>query len=398
MRDLLLDVVRDANARRVKSLIIVVVVTLSIAGLIASRVVAVTAANQIDEQLAATALDEVRVYQVHDSSASDDTGATASSLDLLTEGSAEAVSTISHVNSATRYLPISPGERTISRLPGGPEVEDVRVLGVDESYFGANDVDLIPASIAKTWSKAPDDNIALVGASVAKQLGIGAHSYDQTFRFGIQTFTAIGIVSSERDPKLAQSILIPPQVAEEFRDYDDHSELLVRTDLGFSRSVAALVPDLAAPGQASKIAASGAESLGDLRKGVATDVDGLLMGVGIVLWILTLLIVANATLSSVMARTSEIGLRRAIGFSREQVVVKFLVEGGLLGSIGGLCGVGFGVIFAIGITVALGWNPLVPFWFLVAGPIAGTLTGIIASIYPSLKTATIRPADAVRSD
>lgn len=398
MHDLLLDVVRDANARRARSLIIIAVVAVSIACLIAARVVAVTAVNQIDEQLAATALDEVRIHQIHDSTPASDSSTAASPRDILTVQSAEAVRSISHVDSVSRYLPVSPGDRPITRLVGGPVVEDVRVLGVDESYFSSNDVVSTPASIRNIWDSADGDQVALVGESLAAELGIAAHGYDQNFRFGVRTFTVIGIVSSPRDPKLAQTLLIPPDIADELREEDDHWELLMRTELGHSSAVAALAPELAAPGQAAKLSATGAESLGDLRKGVATNVDSLLMGVGVVMWILTLLIVANSTLTSVMARTSEIGLRRALGFSREHIVLKFLVEGGLLGSIGGLCGVGIGILVSVGTTVALGWVPLVPLWFLVAGPAAGTLTGVLATIYPSLKTATIRPADAVRSD
>ena len=398
MHDLLLDAIRDANARRAKSLIIIVVVTLSIAGLIASRVVAVTAVSQIDEQLAATALDEVRIHQIHDRSTTFAPSTTDPTRDLLTEQSAGAVRSISHVNSVSRYLPISPGERPIVRVHGGPAVHDVRVVGVDDSYFEATDAQLTTASISSAWNTAAGEQVALVGESVAAELGIVANGYDQSFRFGVQRFTVVGVVSSLRDPKLSQSILIPADVAEGLREEDDHWELLVRTQLGYSNSVSSLAPDLAAPGQAAKLAATGAESLGDLRTGVATNVDSLLMGVGIVLWILTLVIVANATLSSVISRTSEIGLRRALGFSREHIVLKFLVEGGLLGSIGGLCGVGIGILSAIATTVALGWVPLVPLWFLAAGPIAGTLTGLIATIYPSLKAATIRPAEAVRSD
>jgi putative ABC transport system permease protein len=128
--------------------------------------------------------------------------------------------------------------------------------------------------------------------------------------------------------------------------------------------------------------------------------------------------IMNIMLVSVTERTTEIGLRKAVGAKRLDILLQFLVEAALVGLMGGTLGVLAGVVIgkgmAIGITAAL-HSPIVArisqgmfrdvFWPSVvswrAGLIASCvslLTGIFFGIYPANKASKLPPVDALRHE
>lgn len=106
--------------------------------------------------------------------------------------------------------------------------------------------------------------------------------------------------------------------------------------------------------------------------------------------------VMNIMLVAVTQRTREIGVRKAVGARRSNILFQFLVEAATLTGLGGLVGiiVGAGVGFIV--TTALDWHySLSPMWTMI-GLIMSTGTGIIAGLYPAWRAAKIDPIEALR--
>lgn len=112
--------------------------------------------------------------------------------------------------------------------------------------------------------------------------------------------------------------------------------------------------------------------------------------------------IMNIMLVSVTERTREIGIRKAIGAKRTDILVQFLVEAFLVTLIGGMFGVAAGYIAA---WVADTWdiggadNPysVTPFWVLV-GLAVSAVTGIVAGVYPAWRAARLDPIEALRHE
>jgi putative ABC transport system permease protein len=103
-------------------------------------------------------------------------------------------------------------------------------------------------------------------------------------------------------------------------------------------------------------------------------------------------------LATVTERTREIGIRRALGAKRRDILLQFLVESVVLSSVGGLVGIAIGIGFAYAIdylfdfhTIIQPWSPLVAFAVSVA-------VGLVFGTYPARRAANMDPIEALRHE
>jgi putative ABC transport system permease protein len=99
---------------------------------------------------------------------------------------------------------------------------------------------------------------------------------------------------------------------------------------------------------------------------------------------------------SVTERTREIGVRKALGATRGEILFQFLVEAATLTLIGGLCGMALGTVIAFLVNRLTPIPAVVPLWSVAAAIVASTVTGIFFGIYPANKAARLDPVEALR--
>jgi len=102
------------------------------------------------------------------------------------------------------------------------------------------------------------------------------------------------------------------------------------------------------------------------------------------------------TLIAVRERTREIGLRRAVGARRRDILLQFLIETGLLSATGGVGGVALGITAAKIASVATGWPMLIPWGVALAAVVFSALLGLAFGVYPARKAAMLDPIVALR--
>jgi putative ABC transport system permease protein len=106
----------------------------------------------------------------------------------------------------------------------------------------------------------------------------------------------------------------------------------------------------------------------------------------------------NIMLVSVVERTKEIGLRKAVGARRRDIMEQFLSEAVIIASIGGLIGVFAGFGLANLISLLVGFPALISYWSAVMGVGVSSLVGIVSGIYPAWKAAQLNPVEAMHRE
>ena len=118
--------------------------------------------------------------------------------------------------------------------------------------------------------------------------------------------------------------------------------------------------------------------------------------------------VTNTMIMAVYERTREIGILKAIGASRWDVLRLFIVEAALIGFLGGVLGLALGTLLGRGVDWAAHWYlesegvrgigslSVVPWWLALGALSFGTLVGLAAGVYPASRAARLDPVAALR--
>ena len=145
------------------------------------------------------------------------------------------------------------------------------------------------------------------------------------------------------------------------------------------------------------VARSGSDFV-DSISDVIEQITRFVTGIGVISLVVGAIGIANVMLVSVTERTREIGIMKAVGATNRDVMGVFLIEAGLLGTLGSVLGVPLGLIVGFGATryaevdfaLALDWMAL--------AVVVGILVGVVAGLYPAWRAARVDPIDALRHE
>jgi putative ABC transport system permease protein len=110
------------------------------------------------------------------------------------------------------------------------------------------------------------------------------------------------------------------------------------------------------------------------------------------------IVIMNIMLVSVTERTREIGIRKALGARRKDVLRQFLIESSTMAALGGIVGVLLGIFVAKTVTLLIGMPSVIKIWAVTAGLLVSTSVGIFFGVYPAKRAAELDPIEALRSE
>lgn len=294
------------------------------------------------------------------------------------------------------------------------------VLGIDSGYF-----DTCGYTIMKGRGFSQNDydkskKVALIDEKAQKALFQGESAIGKTIEIKGEPFSVVGIVTEKDSYELvinsiedyytysndssAGNIFVPESVWPVIYRYDEPQNLIFKTDSADNMAAAGkAAQDILNSSMASSDGSTEYKAQDLLEQ--AKQIQQLSQSTNMMLiWIagISLLVggigVMNIMLVSVTERTSEIGLKKAIGAGKGAILGQFLTEAVVLTSIGGLVGVIVGVILSKVISALNGTPTSINPAAAVLAVLFSMAIGIIFGILPSHKAANLNPIDALRHE
>ena len=242
------------------------------------------------------------------------------------------------------------------------------------------------------------DPVVVLGPAAAQRLNVYRLDTQPAIFIGEQSFTVIGIIDDvAREPDLLNSIVMPDGTAQKYFGLDAPAEVHIDAEVGATQLVAEQAPTALDPDNPQSLRTQASQGYTAVRQDVEGDVNALFVVLGGVSLLVGGLGIANVTLVSVLERTPEIGLRRALGAARRHIAAQFLLESTVTGLLGGIIGASVGVLVIVGVSASRDWTPVLEGYLPFAAVGLGALIGLIAGTYPALRAAQTEPIAALRS-
>jgi len=285
------------------------------------------------------------------------------------------------------------GTIAVSLPAGSGTVPDAFLVGVGDGIAGAAELDV---EWATTTSAALRDDEVLLGRTVADRLELGPLSAQPQVLLDGRTYVVRGIVDGGfRVTNIAQSIIAPVDVAAALR-HAGTQEVYIVTDMGAAQQIARQAPLLLRPHDPEAFTLDVPPDPAGLRGEVENDVRTILLvltGVAILASVVSL---TSAMTMSVLERSRELGMRRAIGAHAHHVSQLVMTEAALVGVVGGITGAITGVAALLAITIVRRWTPVLDLAQVPVAVLGGILVGVLGGIAASVRARRIQPSDALR--
>ncbi len=135
-----------------------------------------------------------------------------------------------------------------------------------------------------------------------------------------------------------------------------------------------------------------------LWKSISQSFAAVVIAIAAISLVVGGIVIMNIMLVSVTERTREIGVRKALGARRTDVMLQFLIESGTMSLVGGFIGVLGGGLAAKAITLIVGFPSSIQLWSVLAGLFVATAVGVFFGVYPARKAAMLDPIVALRAE
>ncbi|RMH63395.1 MAG: FtsX-like permease family protein [Calditrichaeota bacterium] len=286
------------------------------------------------------------------------------------------------------------------------KLEGVAVLGTTETFMAISSV--FPES--GRFFTAPEvrgkHNVCVLGAELSRSLFDEETPLGKRVRIGDRRYTVIGVLEKQGEffGQSRDNFAIVPigtfrnvfgmhrglQIAVQAADagqLDDLKEEL-RGILRRERKVA--------PGKEDDFAINQQDQLTDLYEKTTSTLYAIIIVIAGISLLVGGIGITNIMLVSVTERTREIGLRKAVGARRRNIMSQFLMESVTVAVLGGMVGILPGVLVGQMILSVMTVEGGVPFSAIALGFLFSALTGIVSGFYPAWKAARMNPIDALR--
>ena len=290
---------------------------------------------------------------------------------------------------------------------GDKELQDVSLYGQTANMA---DIDSRTVQLGRYFTPSEAEhkaNICLIGDTLLRQLFLGMDPLGRFIRIGNDEFMVVGVmekIGSVLGQDQDNFVMVPLPVflriqgihfsvtinvktsTENFEKAQDQAHLILRS----RRHLRGNTEDDFFIGTK--------ESYMALWRSISSAFFGVFIMVSAISVVIGGIVIMNVMLVSVTLRRREIGVRRAVGATKRDILGQFMVESVLQCIAGGLAGITLGFLVALALRTYTPFPASVQTWVAVLGVFLSSAVGLFFGIYPALRASRLDPVVALRSD
>jgi putative ABC transport system permease protein len=287
---------------------------------------------------------------------------------------------------------------------------DTDIRGATWTMFSISNLNIVEG---RGFTQAEDEHsahVVVIGADIVDNVLGGGDPLGREIRVDGSPYTVIGVI--ERQGKaLGQSrdnfVAIP--LTSFIHSYGANVSMVVYVDSGNSgaQGMDIVMDELRtimrarrhlAPGDPDAFSIDSSATFQNLLGKILNSFGAVVASIAGISLVIGGIVIMNIMLVSVTERTREIGVRKALGARRKDIMLQFLIESATMALAGGIIGVIAGIVVAKLITLAISFPSDVELWSIIISLFVATATGLFFGVYPAHKAAQLDPIVALRSE
>ena len=267
-------------------------------------------------------------------------------------------------------------------------------------------------AVGRSFTEMEDTHsthVAIVGSDIADNVLGPGDPIGKEIRVDGAPYTVIGVGESQGKMfgrSMDNWVAIP--ITTFLQAYGSYFTLRIYVDAGGGGAVVESVMDelrtimrtqrRLAPNAPDAFSIESSATFRNLLENILNNFGAVVAAIAAVALVIGGIVIMNIMLVSVTERTREIGVRKALGARRRDILLQFLIESALIAILGGMIGIVSGISAANLITLAIGFPSVLVFWVILVALFAATSVGLFFGIYPAHKASELDPIVALRAE
>jgi putative ABC transport system permease protein len=286
---------------------------------------------------------------------------------------------------------------------------DSTIRGVTWTMFSISNLNIAEG---RSFTESEDEHsahVAIVGTDIVDNVLGPGDPLGKEIRVNGSSYTVIGVAESQgKTMGVSRDNWVGIPLTAFLHQFDAHRSLTIYADAGGAGEMMDNVMDQMRvimrarrhlqPVDADAFSIDTSATFGNMLGNILNNFGAIVVAIAGISLVIGGIVIMNIMLVSVTERTREIGVRKALGARRQDIMIQFLIESATMSLAGGVIGVIAGIVMAKVITLLIAFPSDVEIWPILVSLFVSTAVGLFFGVYPASKASQLDPIAALRSE